>query len=442
MFLFFYFPVYYTVSYSGGSSFQSKLYRNILLNTLFKKQVALLELDFIALSTRVPPWISLDIPADTLETLHQRYPQIFERSPFIADTPQYALPYDRIGLIREGFSPFLQPPEANYIRQHHFGRQFSEDCLTPQNGESVITPKLATSGRTFSTATLARGGQGFVASTSDPDVVLKTMTPTQSPTETIDRILLALSLSGVPGVAQIKSVYLDDSHPPKVRTTMQRVQGQNLHSLRSNIAHSPVNNRIAFIYEIMTQAAQSLQVMKALGIIYCDLKPENIMWGTIEGDPTPRLYMVDLDMLYLRGTPNTINGTSSYASPEQLLIMTAERGFPHPHYATGQQHLTTQSDVFNLGLIAYELFMGRPLFPHQQDFISTCIATYSTQYFNHQNYDLFLMNLYLGAHFVPGYPVVDHFFRLIADMLTFYPGHRPPPNAILNYIARARQSTF
>jgi serine/threonine protein kinase len=97
---------------------------------------------------------------------------------------------------------------------------------------------------------------------------------------------------------------------------------------------------------ILEQVAATLDAAHRNGIIHRDIKPSNIMVGA-DGKAT----LLDFGIAHsLGGTQLTqsgqIMGTLSYASPEQL------NGRP----------LSPESDVYSLGIVAYECLAGEPPF--------------------------------------------------------------------------------
>jgi tRNA A-37 threonylcarbamoyl transferase component Bud32 len=101
---------------------------------------------------------------------------------------------------------------------------------------------------------------------------------------------------------------------------------------------------------ILAEAASALDAAHKAGIVHRDVKPENIM---LDGDERRVLLMdfgiaraVGSDEGRLTGTGLVI-GTPNYMSPEQA---SAERQIDH------------RSDIYSLGVVAWQMIAGRPLF--------------------------------------------------------------------------------
>jgi eukaryotic-like serine/threonine-protein kinase len=107
------------------------------------------------------------------------------------------------------------------------------------------------------------------------------------------------------------------------------------------------------VADFLEQICSGLAAAHAVGVVHRDLKPGNIF--VVRGDP-PRLKLMDFGVAKIM-TPNgevtrygQIIGTPRYMSPEQAL---------------GQiDRITPQSDIYSLGVIAYEMLTGVAPFEH------------------------------------------------------------------------------
>jgi serine/threonine-protein kinase len=97
---------------------------------------------------------------------------------------------------------------------------------------------------------------------------------------------------------------------------------------------------------ILAQAADALQAAHEAGVVHRDVKPGNLM---VRPDGTVKVTDFGIARA-LTSAPLTDHGqmigTPAYVSPEQ---------------ATGES-VTGSSDIYSLGVVAYELFAGRPPF--------------------------------------------------------------------------------
>src|SRR6266478_4914887 len=121
--------------------------------------------------------------------------------------------------------------------------------------------------------------------------------------------------------------------------TMEYLEGQDLRAvLRERGKLAPEEAA-----KIILQICRALEVAHGEGVIHRDLKPQNIML-----DANGRAYVMDFGIArsaYLPGMTQTgaLVGTPEYMSPEQ---------------AKGEK-LDERSDLFSLGVILYELLIGR-----------------------------------------------------------------------------------
>jgi serine/threonine-protein kinase len=108
--------------------------------------------------------------------------------------------------------------------------------------------------------------------------------------------------------------------------------------------------------EIAMQTASGLGAAHAKGIIHRDLKPDNLFIIPEESDASrERLKILDFGIAKLhvpsgdslKTRTGTLMGTPVYMSPEQCL---------------GTKEVDHRSDVYSLGIIIYEMLVGRPPF--------------------------------------------------------------------------------
>ena len=135
---------------------------------------------------------------------------------------------------------------------------------------------------------------------------------------------------------------------------MELLEGKSLHQ----IFHEQAPLEWKRVFKILTEMCSSLAEAHAQGIVHRDLKPENIYLENRPGNPefvkildfgiakVMRGDSIDPQSPQLTATGQTL-GTLEYMSPEQLM------GKP----------LDGRSDVYALGVVAYEMITGRLPFP-------------------------------------------------------------------------------
>jgi len=121
-------------------------------------------------------------------------------------------------------------------------------------------------------------------------------------------------------------------------------------SLRDLLAHGSLT--LEQIAHILDQIAAALAVAHRSGVIHRDMKPDNILL-----DEERNAYLADFgiakDIFQPTSNldedgdePDTVTGSPSYMSPEQIMGQT----------------LSPQTDIYSLGVVLYELVVGKPPF--------------------------------------------------------------------------------
>ena len=135
---------------------------------------------------------------------------------------------------------------------------------------------------------------------------------------------------------------------------MELLEGKSLHQ----VFHEEAPLEWKRVFKILTEMCSSLSEAHGQGIVHRDLKPENIYLESRPGNPefvkildfgiakVMRGDSIDPQSPQLTATGQTL-GTLEYMSPEQLM---------------GKQ-LDGRSDVYALGVVAYEMITGRLPFP-------------------------------------------------------------------------------
>jgi serine/threonine protein kinase len=122
---------------------------------------------------------------------------------------------------------------------------------------------------------------------------------------------------------------------------MEYVAGGSLRDLLDRGTRLPLAETV----RIVTQIASALQALHNARIIHGDVKPDNVLL-----DEAGNARLVDFGIAHIATTmgihSESLSGSVPYLAPEQL-----EHG-----------HADTRSDVYALGLVAYELLSGRQAF--------------------------------------------------------------------------------
>jgi serine/threonine protein kinase len=118
----------------------------------------------------------------------------------------------------------------------------------------------------------------------------------------------------------------------------------------TDVAGLPLARRLLILLTI----AHSLRILHAANIVHGDLRPENVLLKqTITGDYAAKL--IDFDSSYFSGTPpprHEMVGDPIYYAPEVGRYIEVADG-------ADASCLTTQSDIFSLGLVYAQYLTGR-----------------------------------------------------------------------------------
>ena len=196
---------------------------------------------------------------------------------------------------------------------------------------------------------LGRGGMGAVYACVHEDIgkraALKIVhRRLLTPAFNIDRVMLEAKVVNAVGHPNIVDIFetgkLEDGRPYVV---MERLEGQPL-SFRADQGKILADQVIA----ILLQVCDALIAAHAAHIVHRDLKLDNVFLVDNADDPrTPKVKLLDWGIAKVinHDVRHTIEGqlvgTPQYLSPEQ---------------ARGAE-VTVQSDVYSLGVMAYELFL-------------------------------------------------------------------------------------
>jgi len=154
-------------------------------------------------------------------------------------------------------------------------------------------------------------------------------------------------------IAQLKSPHVVRIHDVGVAEgtpffVMERLEGEDLAHRLDRVQRLP----LGVVTAIIVQMCKALARVHELGVVHRDLKPGNVFLTDVEGDLVIKL--VDFGIAKQRDadalnatSDGAILGTPLYMSPEQVL---------------STRDVTAASDLYSLGVVAYECLAGEPPF--------------------------------------------------------------------------------
>lgn len=163
-------------------------------------------------------------------------------------------------------------------------------------------------------------------------------------------------------VAGIEADKLDDGRPYLV---MDYIQGE---SLRKPIEKSSNGMDLARSANILKKFGEALTAIHNSGVYHRDLKPENIMLTFENGEE--KVKVIDFGIATVKESPDErtkttaqLAGTASYMAPEQII----------------EGKISAKSDIYTMGVIAYEMVTRRQPFYISERSISAYLKFYELQ---------------------------------------------------------------
>ncbi len=203
---------------------------------------------------------------------------------------------------------------------------------------------------------IARGGMADVYLAQDVDlqrpVALKIMLAALASDEEFvarfRREARTVAQLNHPNIIQVYNIGLTGEGRPYI--AMQYVDGGSLRDVLRELGQQGKLMPSAQALAIVRQMADALRVAHQAGIVHRDIKPNNIL---LRSDGMPML--VDLGIAAVQSGPKltrtgSLIGTPHYMAPEQA------RGEP----------TDDRSDIYSLGVVLYEMLIGRPPFTAEE----------------------------------------------------------------------------
>ncbi len=192
---------------------------------------------------------------------------------------------------------------------------------------------------------LGQGGMGVVFRAYDPNrkgfVALKTMRDAADPAalELFNQEWRTLANLSHPNIVDVlNSGAFEDQGQRKPYFVMPLLPGKTLDKLIKESGHDLTPGRVV---EILVQTCRGLQAAHSTGLVHRDVKPSNLF---VLSDDSVKI--IDFGMVHLSDAAKSvtgIKGTLHYMSPEQLEM----------------KEVTPATDIFSLGVVAYEALTGR-----------------------------------------------------------------------------------
>ncbi len=142
-----------------------------------------------------------------------------------------------------------------------------------------------------------------------------------------------------PGIAAVHD-FGESADGVSAWIVMELVDGEPLSDLLAREGRLPVDRAL----DVVAQAADALQAAHALGVVHRDVKPGNLM---VTPDGTVKVTDFGIALSTSGDQTTGVIGTAAYLSPEQA----------------GGRPVSPASDVYALGVVAFECLAGTRPFP-------------------------------------------------------------------------------
>jgi serine/threonine-protein kinase len=236
----------------------------------------------------------------------------------------------------------LQREVESLLASHEENERDDRDAATGVSSTDVFAAGEVFAGRYRMVAHLGQGGMGDVWSADDlvlgMPVALKLMQSTSATARALllNEVRLARRITH-PAVCRVFDI---GEERGQVFLSMELVQGEDLAAFVHRVGRLP-SDKVAAIGRRLCEA---LAAAHRQGILHRDLKPANILI-----DQTGSVRITDFGIAVTRdaGGHNTGIGTPGYMAPEQLLSGAT---------------VSERTDIYALGLVLYELLVGRRTF--------------------------------------------------------------------------------
>jgi serine/threonine protein kinase len=230
----------------------------------------------------------------------------------------------------------LTPPPVEVPRPH-------QQNPASDTAGSSFTPGAVLAGRYRMVTRIGRGGMGEVWRADD--LILNTpiaLKFVESASDTdraqvLREVRLARQITH-PAVCRVFDVGDADG---KIFYSMELVKGEDLATLLRHAGRLPSEK----VIDIGLQLCGGLAAAHAQGVLHRDLKPANVL---IDDDGAVRVTDFGIAIARKDATRHTPIGTPGYMAPEQISPNTP---------------LSEKTDLYALGLILYELVVGKRPFP-------------------------------------------------------------------------------
>jgi tetratricopeptide (TPR) repeat protein len=267
-----------------------------------------------------------------MSSIHQRAKDVFLAA---LDRPSA----DRAAFVADacGDDTALRQEVASLLEFHDDDNEVETGAEADADG---FAPGEVFAGRYRMIARIGRGGMGDVWRADDlileTAVALKVISSTVPEARTLNEVRLARQITH-PAVCRVFDVGQADGG---IFYSMELIEGEDLAVLVKRVGRL-ASEKVA---DIGRQLCAGLAAAHAQGVLHRDLKPANVL---IDNQGLVRITDFGIAILRADAAVHMLTGTPAYMAPEQR---------------TPDSVLSERTDVYALGLVLYELLVGRMAF--------------------------------------------------------------------------------
>ena len=240
-------------------------------------------------------------------------------------------------------------------------QQSAEPVEAAPGMAGMLVPGMMVDGKYSIESVLGEGGMGVVYLARDihtqVEVVVKAIRAEYAHRQEFrDRILAegrALAHIDHPNVVRLNAVVVE---PDAMYLVMQFIDGESLDRTIERHVQNRTPLPVAEVLRVFRQVVEGVGAAHAQGVIHRDLKPANILIRKRDGVAKVTDFGIakaEEDAQAGRGQTKGIIGSLLYMAPEQI---------------TGRRDLDKRVDIYGLGILLYELLVGRVPFDAPSEF--------------------------------------------------------------------------
>jgi CheY-like chemotaxis protein/tRNA A-37 threonylcarbamoyl transferase component Bud32 len=219
-----------------------------------------------------------------------------------------------------------------------------ESVIPPSGEQALVAVGEAIDGRYDVVEVLGDGGMGVVylarEQLLDRPVAIKTIVPRFATHPEFKRRFLreAQAMSRIRH-ANVVQLYTVGTHEQAYFLAMEFVRGASLDTILERHVERGERLSIHVTLAILADVIDGVSSIHDADLLHCDLKPGNVVVEEHTGRPV----IIDFGLATVAHTQRANAGSPAYACPEQT---------------SGEEPLSEQSDIYALGVTAYEMLTG------------------------------------------------------------------------------------